>query len=137
MRDEHVDIYEIRRANLRRLVEEHAAGSLSRFVETTLGGLTSYKGLQRVTGPKAKRNLGSATARQIEARLQLPSGWMDQDHSGSGSPLPPPTARNERILRLARSIESLPEPKRSLLEKLVDALGEPIRKGRPNRKSKP
>ena len=77
-----VDIHEIRRRNLRLLIEEHANGNLSHFAEVTLEGLASYKGLQHVTGPRAVRNLGSPLARKIEAQLRLERGWLDHDRSG-------------------------------------------------------
>ena len=40
-----MDVYEIRLRNLRLLIEEHTNGNLARFVEVTLNGATSYKGL--------------------------------------------------------------------------------------------
>lgn len=125
-----VDIHEIRRRNLRSLIEEHANGNLSRFVEVTLRGSTSYKGLQQVTGPRAARNLGSALARRIEAQLRLERGWMDQDHSGTAHTMTVPGGRSERVVRLAESIESLSPPIRALLEQLVKVLIERSSKSR-------
>ena len=125
-----VDIHEIRRRNLRSLVEEHANGNLSRFVEVTLRGSTSYKGLQQVTGPRAARNLGSALARRIETQLQLERGWMDQDRSGAAHTMTVPGGRSERVARLAESIESLSPPIRALLEQLVKALAKRSSKSR-------
>ena len=118
-----VDIHEIRRRNLRTLIDEHANGNLSHFVEMTLGGLTSYKALQHVTGARAARNLGSALARRIEAQLQLERGWMDHDRSGTVHTGTVPGGRSERVAQLAESIESLPRPVRVHLEQIVKALG--------------
>ena len=129
-----VDIHEIRRRNLRYLIEEHANGNLSHFVEVTLGGLTSYKGLQRVTGPRAARNLGSALARKIEAQLQLERGWVDHDHSGTVHTGTVPGGRSERVERLAESIESLSPSMRVLAEQLVKALAG--QSSKPRRKKK-
>ena len=117
-----MDIHEIRRRNLRSLVEEHANGNLSQFVEVSLRGTTSYKGLQQVTGPRAARNLGSVLARKIEAQLQLERGWMDLDHSGTAHTVTVPGGRSERVARLAESIESLSPSMRALVEQLVKAL---------------
>jgi len=61
-----VDMHDIRRNNLRLLVEEHSNGNLSHFAEVKLDSLASYKGLQHVTGPGGVRNLGSPLARKIE-----------------------------------------------------------------------
>jgi hypothetical protein len=119
-----VDIHEIRRRNLRSLLEEHANGNLSQFVEVTLRGSTSYKGLQQVTGPRAARNLDSALARRVEAQLRLERGWMDQDHSDMARTVMVSGGRSERVVRLAESIESLSPPIRALLEQLVEALAE-------------
>lgn len=114
----------MRRANLRQLVKEFADGSLVRFVEVTLGGLTSYKGLQRVTGSRPLRNLGSGTARQIEQRLDLPRGWLDQDRSGAAPTNAVLGGKGDRTMRLAQSIESLPPTKRQLVEQLVSVLSD-------------
>ena len=129
-----VDIHEIRRRNLRSLVEEHANGNLSQFVEVSLRGATSYKGLQQVTGPRAARNLGSLLARKIEAQLRLERGWMDLDHSGTAHTVTIPGGRSERVARLTASIESLPPSTRALVEKLVKALAG--RSSKPRRKKK-
>ncbi len=129
-----VDIHEIRRRNLRTLINEHANGNLSRFVEVTLGGLTSYKALQHVTGPRAGRNLGSALARKIEAQLQLERGWMDHDRSGTVYTGAVPGGRSERVVQLAESIESLPRPVRVHLEQIVKALGKRTSKARHKKK---
>ena len=129
-----MDIHEIRRCNLRTLIDEHANGNLSQFVETTLGGLTSYKALQHVTGPRAARNLGSALARKIEARLQLERGWMDHDHSGTVHTGMVPAGRSERVAQLAESIESLPQSMRIPLEQIVKALGKRPSKARHKKK---
>jgi hypothetical protein len=129
-----VDIHEIRRRNLRTLIDEHANGNLSRFVEITLRGVTSYKALQHVTGPRAGRNLGSALARKIEAQLQLERGWMDHDRSGTVHTGRVPGGRSERVVQLAESIESLPQPVRVHLEQIVKALGKRPSKARHKKK---
>ena len=113
------DIHEIRRRNLQVLVDEHAGGNLTRFVEVTLKGLMSYKGLQHVTGPGRKRNLGYMLARRIEVQLHLQRGWMDHDRSGTAHTVLVPGGRSERVVRMAESIESLTPRIRVLVEQLV------------------
>lgn len=129
-----VDIHEIRRRNLRVLIEEHANGNLSHFAEVTLAGLASYKGLQHVTGPRAVRNLGSPLARKIETHLRLERGWLDHDRSGAVHTGAVPGGRSERVMRLAESIESLPPPIRVHVEQVVNALAERPTKRRRKRK---
>lgn len=129
-----MDIHEIRLRNLRLLVEEHASGNLAQFVEVTLGGSMSYKGLQRVTGPQGARNLGSTLARKIEAQLHLGRGWMDQDRSGTVQTGSVPGGRMERWMRLAQSIEALSPSQRMLVEQLVREFAD--QPAKPRRKKK-
>lgn len=117
-----VDIHEIRRRNLLSLVAEHANGNLTRFVEVTLKGSMSYKGLQQVTGHGRKRSLGSMLARRIEKQLHLQRGWMDQNRSDIAHVVMVSGGRSERVVYLAESIESLTPPIRVLVEKLVAVL---------------
>jgi hypothetical protein len=120
------DIHEIRRLNLRLLIDEYANGNLSRFVEVALKGSTSYQGLNQVTSPRKRRNLGYMLARRIEAQLKLSQGWMDQDHSGLiVKPGTIPNGRSERVMRLAESIVALPPTRRVLVEQIVEALRGP------------
>jgi hypothetical protein len=113
------DVHDIRRRNLRFLIDEYAGGNLTHFVEVTLRDTMSYKGLQRVTSQKMKRNLGSTLARRIEKQLQFERGWMDHDRSGAVHTMTIPGGRSARVVRLAESIESLTPPMRILIEKLV------------------
>jgi hypothetical protein len=118
------DIHEIRRRNLRLLVDEYANGNLYRFVEVTCKGSMSYKGLQRITslttGPQKRRNLGSTLARRIEVQLKLQRGWIDHDHSGLiVKPGTIPNGRSERVMQLAESIASLSPPMRVPIEQIV------------------
>ena len=116
------DIHEIRRRNLRFLIDEHANGNVSRFVEVTLRGSTSYKGLHQVTSTRRNRNLGYMLARRIEVQLHLQRGWMDQNRSGIAHTVTVPGGRSERVVHLAESIESLTPRIRVVVEKLVAVL---------------
>lgn len=116
-----MDIHEIRRANLLDLVEALAGGNLTKFVEVDLAGTVSYKVLQRIAGQTA-HHMGSGLARRIDKQLRKERGWMDQNHSAT---VPALHGRNERVLRIAQSIEALSPTKRELVEKLVSVLTEP------------
>lgn len=76
-------ITEIRRENLLRLVDQ--CGSLAAISEA-IGKKRTDPTLRqikiRACSPKGTvRNMGHFLARLIEEKLNLPSGWMDQDHS--------------------------------------------------------
>ena len=76
-------ITEIRRENLLRLVDQ--CGSLAAISEA-IGKKRTDPTLRqikiRACSPKVTvRNMGHFLARLIEEKLNLPSGWMDQDHS--------------------------------------------------------
>jgi hypothetical protein len=126
-----LDIREIRRTNLTRLIQEHADGNVSRFVE--VAGLESVKGMLQVTGPSRRRNLGSGLARQIESAFGLERGWMDRDHSAAPDVSPVPGGRTERALKAYSIIEALPVDVREHVERLIDALAAkkgPVKKKR-------
>ena len=123
------DVNDIRRRNLRFLIDEYAGGNLTHFVEVTLRDTMSYKVLQRVASPKMKRNLGSTLARRIEKQLQFERGWMDHDRSGAADTMTVPGGRSARVVRLAESIESLTPRIRVLVEKLVAVLKRGVWKG--------
>jgi hypothetical protein len=65
-----MDITEIRRANLARLVNQ--AGTQRKLAEQTDSDALHVS--QMMTG---RRNMGDKVARRIEAKLGLPHGWMD------------------------------------------------------------
>lgn len=77
-----MDVYNTRRDNLRRLLGEWGGPtSLPRKLNHSNG---SY--LAQLIGPNPSRDISEKTAREIEQRLGLPVGWMDQDNPVAGSP---------------------------------------------------
>lgn len=71
-----MDTYEIRRANLRRLMSDWGG-------PTTLAAKLKHANgsyLAQLAGPHPSRELSEKTARQIEHALGLPSGWLDTIH---------------------------------------------------------
>ena len=63
-----------RRANLRRLADEHGATALA-----TKLGWQSVSFLTQMIGPNPCRTVTERTARVIEHRLGLEPGWLDLD----------------------------------------------------------
>lgn len=69
-----VNIYEVRRTNLRRLMQQWGGPTaLAAHLGHSNG---SY--LAQLAGPNPKREVGERTARQVEERLGLPHGYMDE-----------------------------------------------------------
>ncbi len=72
-------VYEQRRANLRELMRTWGGPtSLAKKLGHSNG---SY--LAQLAGPNPSRDLSERTAREIEARLGLPTGWLDHEHTGT------------------------------------------------------
>jgi len=78
---EAMDVKQIRKANLHRLIAE--AGTTSELVRRT-GTNPSY--LSQIVGPNGKRDVGDHLARELEGKLGKPYGWMDHDHTNAVSP---------------------------------------------------
>lgn len=76
-------IYDTRRVNLRSLIGQWGGPtSLAKKLGHANG---SY--IAQLAGPKPSRDVSERTAREIESRLRLPVGWMDQDHPSGGTHL--------------------------------------------------
>lgn len=69
-----MDIYEIRRRALERLLSEEN-GTIVQLARRT-GTSANY--LSQVLSEKIARHMGAQVARRIEDRLELPEGWMDR-----------------------------------------------------------
>lgn len=69
------NVFDTRRDNLRRLVGQWGGPtSLSRKLGHSNG---SY--MAQLVGPHPSREISEKVAREIEAKLGLPIGWMDQE----------------------------------------------------------
>lgn len=69
-------IYQLRRENLRSLISTWGGPtSLSKKLGHTNG---SY--LAQLGGPHPSREISEKVAREMEGKLGLPLGWMDQEH---------------------------------------------------------
>lgn len=109
-----MDVAQIRRANLQRLIDE--AGSLQQLADQAG---TSYDNLwQIVSGtllPSGKpRGVGNVLARRLEEGCGKPVGWMDWDNSAKTASV---TARF-----IAEQFDSLPPEKRRLVREMYAAI---------------
>ncbi|MEN6081600.1 hypothetical protein [Chromobacterium piscinae] len=95
-----IDVFDIRRANLARLLEPR--GSAARIAEK-VGSSASY--LSTLKTPDKKnpnsRRMGDDMARRIEEAEGLEYGWMDRSHDSEQVPAP------EQVVITAQSEEEL------------------------------
>jgi SOS-response transcriptional repressor LexA len=82
--NDHVDSHSLRLENLLRLIEE--AGGIAELARRT-GANGTY--LSQIKSSKTDRNMGTATARQLEKGMGKPKGWMDLPHSDDEFPSVP------------------------------------------------
>lgn len=69
-------VYDVRRDNLRKLMQQWGGPtSLSKKLGHANG---SY--LAQIAGPNPSREISEKTAREIESKLGVAMGWMDQSH---------------------------------------------------------
>lgn len=67
---------DIRQVNLKKLIAQHGgASALSRKL-----GYTNPSFLSQMVGPKPLRKVSEKTARSFEAKLGMPTGWLDTKH---------------------------------------------------------
>lgn len=73
-------VYATRRDNLRILMREWGGPtSLSRKL-----GHANASFMAQLAGPHPSRDISEKVAREIEAKLALPVGWLDQEHPNGG-----------------------------------------------------
>lgn len=73
-------VYETRRENLRGLMTQWGGPtSLAKKLDHSNG---SY--VAQLVGPNPSREISEKVARDMEAKLGLPIGWLDQEHAGNG-----------------------------------------------------
>jgi hypothetical protein len=72
-------VYDQRRENLRNLLAQWGGPtSMARKLGHANG---SY--VAQLAGPNPSRDISEKVARDMEAKLQLPIGWLDQEHPGN------------------------------------------------------
>lgn len=91
-------IFEIRRDNLRRLMQQWGGPtSLAKKLGHSNG---SY--IAQLAGPHPTRDVSEKVAREIERTLQLPDNWMDHRHKGP--PGQPDTGTLIEVVSLVRDV---------------------------------
>lgn len=105
-------IAELRRENLRALIEEH--GGVSRLAEKL--GYASPSFLVQQAGPNPTREVTEKSVRKFEKALGLPEGYLDRPPEPE-TPAPPASSLNPEaigdVIRLVGSLmqrESIPVP---------------------------
>jgi hypothetical protein len=74
---------DIRSRNLRKLIAERYDGNNSAFART-VGWAPTYVFRYFTNVEVHRRHMTSATARRLEEKIGLESGWLDRDHSNIG-----------------------------------------------------
>ena len=114
---------EIRRSRLSQLVDRY--GSIADLNQAlgwprTDPKLSQIKNNNKRPGRDASYQMGDAMAREIEDRLSLERGWMDNpisaaEQAGTGS----------QRAKIAQLMDSLPEDQLAVALRLLDALAKP------------
>lgn len=71
-----LDLFELRRKNLQRLVKERGGTN----AVAHMAGYANGSFLSQMIGPNPSREVSEKTARSIETALIIPSGWLDEQH---------------------------------------------------------
>lgn len=71
-----MDIYDIRRSNFRRLLEQ-VGGSRERLASMMGWAQVNLVARYISESPKTAKTIGSALARRLEQKFHKPAGWMD------------------------------------------------------------
>lgn len=108
-----VDVFAIRRMNLEALLAPYG-GRVSALADR-LDNSPSQVYLTQVLSDKTQRRMGSAVARKIELKLDLPPGWLDLINS-------PLVDVSERGMEVAKKFDALPEAVRARIESEIDTL---------------
>ena len=106
-----MDIYEIRRRNLARVLEEED-GTIVQLARRT-GTSANY--LTQVLSERVARHMGSTVARRIESKLELPEGWMDKVTDV-------PLSLSDESIAMAQKIDRLPPTLRAKIARELDIL---------------
>jgi hypothetical protein len=123
-----VTVEETRRNRLRMLVEQH--GSMANLCQALGYARNETATLTRIVNGNLRHdrdgkpyNMGGPMARQIEETLKLPAGWMDTPPGNEY------TTNDERIQRVIRVMEAMPDWQVDQALKIIDTITEPTSKG--------
>jgi len=119
-------VAETRRNRLEMLIERFGSAAA---LNTALGWARTDPKLAQIrnANPRPGRDkpyqMGDAMARQIEATLDLPNGWMDTPPGDEYLP------NDERIRRVVKVMEAMPGWQIDQALKIIDTIAEPTHKG--------
>lgn len=107
-------IGEIRKQNLRRLINDRYDGVVQRLAkDCNIQHSQLWRVLKDEPVAGQPRYVGEKLARKIEKAVGLHNGWMDQDSDRQS---------NDRIVVLAERISKLSEADRQTVERMIDGL---------------
>ncbi len=92
-----MDIYEIRRQNLRALIKEQFDGKISSLADA-IERAPSYLSRCLTENPDHRKRVGEKLARDIEAKVLLPELWLDQPRDESLPAFPNSTLPRRDII---------------------------------------
>ena len=78
-------IDEIRLENFLALLGRYKQAEIGRRIQRSPGQVQQWAAKARKSPAKGSRNIDDESARLLEASLNLPVNWMDNDHSASGT----------------------------------------------------
>ncbi|MFA5606770.1 MAG: S24/S26 family peptidase [Leucobacter sp.] len=104
-----MDIYATRRRNLLELINRKYGGNRAAFARAT-GKHANLINLVLTTNEELRRKIGERLARDIEERMQLPTGWLDLQQAE-------PTTGNEAVTIPVLPMQGLEEEPGSTLER--------------------
>ena len=90
---------DVRRDNLRKLMQEHGASALSRKL-----GYKHPSFLTQLAGPNPSRRITEDSARRYERDLGLPSGWLDNAAPAATTTTEGSTALVATVIRLVGAV---------------------------------
>lgn len=93
-----MDLSEVRRDNLRALMQKETATAISKRL-----GYKFPSYLSQLAGPNPSREITEKTAREFEKRLALPAGYLDRKH-GQPAPADETTTLVADVIRVVGSV---------------------------------
>lgn len=117
-----LDIYDIRRANLRKVLDKYYEGKPSRLA-AALGKQPSQ--ITRLFKPETEsgRGMGDSMAREIEQTAGLEYGWMDHLHDPPTQAAFDKMSDDEQVASILREIAELNPEDVPFVRRLLSLLG--------------
>lgn len=117
-----MDIHEIRRRNLRKIIEEQFDGSAAELTRQVDIDPSYISRIFIIKKSQHRRNIGNKIARKIEKACGKPHGWMDQPH-GQSQPTEEGGPRlTKEAIKIAWQWLALPKAQRAAVKEMIAAL---------------